>query len=209
MTSSSDTGTLEYNTLYMFNNDLNIVYAKEYDVSNGKWVNPLSLKKSVCNRVGNGVIIDHLTNKDAVVDYEVIPQGFLLKGVDNVSVGYISNEVGLQFIREDSDNEAVIDEIESLNGIHPNAKTVFFMKLKSINNIIFLISWGSEYYKTYGYTHNKSGILTINSSIVNNRKLSGHDMIHKSFKYKNISAIKTYLENKFNLQNRWPGRSDN
>lgn len=197
MVSPSSNSSLEYSFIYVFDDNLTIAYAKEYILMNSRWVDPISLEKSVCNRSGNGVSTDRLTNKNYITDVEIIQQGpFALKGVNNVAIKYIDGDI-LSFVREDVNGETVINEIRKINNSSPQVKTVFFFKGKGINNIIFLVRWGSgEYYKVYGYTYDDKGDIVNNPTIDNDRELSGSDTIKKPFKYKTASSIKAYLNGK-------------
>lgn len=202
MDSSSVDGPLSYDNIYAVDNKLNVVFAKSFSSGNNRWVDPISLNSSVCNRIGGGIKDDPITKKNYIVDFEAIQQGpFYLKGVDNVSIKYIRGEL-LELIREDVNGEQVIDMLKNHDGSAPTVRTVFFVSIKSEMNFISLISWGGgmdegDYYKIYGYKYDSDGIIHVNDLLNRDPNLSGENSRETPFKYKNYSSIKTYLINKY------------
>lgn len=198
MDSSSADGPLLFDNIYMLDSDLNIVFAKSYSRMSKKWIDPISLNSTVCNRLSGDLKNDPTTKKDYIVDFESIQQGpFPLKGVDDVFVKYIRAD-SLDLIREDINGEELIDSIKNHDHMAPSVRTVFFMNVNSGMNIISLVSWGGgmdegDYYKIYGYTYNKKGEIHINKILDKDFNLSGYNTKKNPFKYKNAIAIKEYI----------------
>ncbi|EOV0645143.1 hypothetical protein ACOIOT_000773 [Cronobacter turicensis] len=200
MDSASADGKLIFNNVYFFDNELNLIFAKSFS-STTTWLDPFSLKNSVCNHVSNGLKIDPVTNKEYVVDFEDIQQGpFILKGSKNVSIKYVRGEI-LNFIREDENGELIVDKIENYHNMAPSVCAVFFMNVNSQFNVVSLISWGSKnkFYKVYAYTYDKEGLLFVNEKVAGDTNLSGYDKENQPFQYKKAAAIKRYLIQKYSL----------
>ena len=204
MDSSSADGPLLFDNIYALDSKLNIVFAKSYSRINQKWIDPVSLKNSVCKRSGAGLKNDPITKKDYVVDYESIQQGpFILKGINDVSIKYTRDD-SLNLVREDVNGEVVIDTIKNRDSKSPSVRTIFFMNIGSEMNVISLVSWGGgadegDYYKVYGYTYDKTGSMHINTTLNKDFNLSGHNTKETPFKYKNAGSIKEYIFKKYNL----------
>lgn len=198
MDSSSVDGPLSFDNIYIVDSELNIVFAKSYSRVGKKWIAPISLNNAVCNRSSSGLKNDPSTKKDYIVDFESIQQGpFTLKGIDNVSIKYVRVN-SLDLIREDVSGETVIDTIENHDNVAPSVRTVFFMNIDSEMNIISLVSWGGkmdegDYYKVYGYTYDKKGIIHTNAILDKDLNLSGYNEKNNPFKYKNANSIKKYI----------------
>jgi len=180
MGSSSIDGALLFDNIYVVDSELNIVFAKSYSRTSKKWIDPVSLNNTVCNRSSAGLKIDPVTKKDYIVDFESIQQGpFTLKGTDSVSIKYVRTD-SLELIREDVSSETVIDSIGYYDNMAPSVRTVFFMNINSEMNIISLVSWGGsmdegDYYKVYGYTYDEKGAIHTNLILSKDFNLSGHN----------------------------------
>ncbi|EIY8247829.1 hypothetical protein MN522_004862 [Salmonella enterica] len=198
MSSATEDGVLIFDNIYALDGQLNILFAKSYSRMENKWIDPINLNSSVCNRMGGGIKKDPLTNKNYIVDFESIEQGpFYLKDAGNITIKYIRDDF-LKLVRTDVNGENIVDSIKNNNNKAPFVRTVFFMKIKSKMNIISLISWGDVmgeggYYKTYAYIYDKNGIIRANEILNKDSSLSGYSSEKKPFKYKNASTIKDYI----------------
>lgn len=198
MDSATKDGVLIFDNIYALDSQLNILFAKSYSRIENKWIDPINLNASVCNRMGGGIKKDSLTNKDYIVDFESIEQGpFYLKGAGNITIKYIRGDF-LKLVRTDVNGESIIDLIRNNNDKAPIVRTVFFMKIKSEMNIISLISWGDimgdgGYYKTYAYIYDKNGIVHANKILSEDPSLSGYNSEKKPFEYTSARAIKAYI----------------
>ncbi|HCM1917599.1 TPA: hypothetical protein N3A33_003584 [Salmonella enterica subsp. salamae serovar 28:r:e,n,z15] len=197
MDSATIDGKLIFDNIYVVDSQLNISFAKSYSRMGTKWVDPVNLNSSVCNRLSDGIKKDPLTKKDYIVDFESIEQGpFYLKGVDNVSIKYIRDDF-LKLIRNDINSEIVVESIKNHDNKTPFIRTVFFMKVKSEMNIISLVSWGDgvdedSYYRIYAYIYDENGIIHTNEILNKDPNLSGSNS-QKTFKYKKLYTIKEYI----------------
>ncbi|ENQ1387998.1 hypothetical protein ACEOEZ_002706 [Enterobacter hormaechei] len=204
MDSATAEGKLVFDNIYVVDNQLNILFAKSYSRKGNKWIDPVNLNHSVCNRLSGGIKKDVLTKKDYIVDFETIEQGpFHLKGVDNVSIKYIRDD-SLKLVRDDINGETLVDSIKNYNDNAPFIRVVFFIKIKSEMHIISLISWGegggeNSYYKIYSYLYDKNGIIHNNEELNRDLNLSGYDSEKQMFKYKDASAIKKYILEHYNF----------
>lgn len=202
MDSSSVDDSLLFDSIYVLDGKLNMVFAKSYSRMSKKWVDPVSLNSAVCKRSGGGLKNDPITNKDYIVDFEAIQQGpFFLKGINDIAIKYIRDD-SLNLVREDVNGEVVIDAIKNHDNKSPSVRTVFFMNIGSEMNVISLVSWGGdmdegEYYKVYGYTYDKTGHLRLSTTLDEDSNLSGYNTKKKPFKYKNADTIKKYILNKY------------
>lgn len=198
MDSATEDGVVTLDNVYALDSRLNILFAKSYSRMNNKWIDPINLNNSVCNRMGGGIKKDPLTSKDYIVDFESIEQGpFYLKGANNITIKYIRDDL-LKLIRTDVNGENVVDSIRNNNNKAPFVRTVFFMKIKSKMNIVSLISWGGvmgegDYYKVYAYIYDGNGIIHANEILNKDSNLSGYNSEKKSFEYKDANAIKDYI----------------
>lgn len=106
------------------------------------------------------------------------------------------------------DEKNIVADRYETDGAPPIVESVFFKKIKGLDNIITLVSWSQLHreeringksYQVYGYTYS-NGKVTSNKWITNDPNLSGMDGEFNGellyFKYKNAKLIKTYLDNK-------------
>lgn len=201
MSSRTDDGVMVVDSYYFFDDKLNNLFSKSYAVMNEKkpYV-PLSLNHSVCEREDGGVKKDSRTGRDYIENYEVISEGpFILKGVPNVSVKYVTNK-GLSFIKESESGDVVLDFYKNKNDVSPVNTSLFFMKIDSKMNIVSLISWGggntsheNVCYKVYAYTYGMEGEISSNKNINNDVNLAGCEGSGSKFSYTNAATIKSYI----------------
>ncbi len=133
--------------------------------------------------------------------------------IDNYNSIYLKKEddvnYPLSLYAKGREGISKIDAYET-NGGGPNVKTVFFVNIQNVKNIVILISWHQEHraeqisgdlYQVYGYSF-ENGKIAPNKKITNDHNLSGEDgefngdALH--FKYQTASEIKKYLKNKYN-----------
>ncbi|MGK0738110.1 hypothetical protein ACSFCX_14945 [Yokenella regensburgei] len=137
---------------------------------------------------------------------DIVQGPFKINGDDTVFIqkeADINYPLALYF--SDGISVKKVDSYE-VDGDDPNVETVFFTKIKNVNNVIVLISWHQKHmmdnisgnsYQVYGYMYNKNS-LSINQVIKDDPNLSGLDgdfsgkQLH--FKYKDAMTIKEYLK---------------
>lgn len=125
MSSATEDGVLIFDNIYALDGQLNILFAKSYSRMENKWIDPINLNSSVCNRMGGGIKKDPLTNKDYIVDFESIEQGpFYLKDAGNITIKYIRDDF-LKLVRTDVNGENIVDSIKNNNNKAPFVRTVF------------------------------------------------------------------------------------
>lgn len=192
MSSPSLDGSMLVNNLYFFDRSLNVVAAKSYTQFGSKWLFPLSLKNSVCAGTAPVLHRDPATGKNYIEESETILQGpFLLKGLKNIAIKYVYDNK-LKLIREDTKGEKVVEVYDNHNNKSASVKTVMFVPVDGQMNIVSLIAWGAGEqisYKVYGSVFDDKGIITANSVINRDPKLSGD----VDFAYQNAEAIKKYI----------------
>lgn len=52
MSSATEDGVLIFDNIYALDGQLNILFAKSYSRMENKWIDPINLNSSVCNRMG-------------------------------------------------------------------------------------------------------------------------------------------------------------
>lgn len=203
--SKTSDGIMTIYSYYFFDDKLTNIFAKFYAVMNSeKPYSPISLKHSVCGHKGEGVKKDNRTGRDYVENYEVIANGpFVLKGVSNTNIKYVIDN-GLNLVKESELGDVVVDTYKNKGDLSPVNLTVFFMKVSSEMNIVNLISWGNNHgshdmgcYKVYAYIYDGKGNISKNTVINNDVNLSGCEGQGGRFNYKNVFAIKYYLNKNY------------
>lgn len=176
MVSSTDDGVMVVNGFYYFDKHLENVFSKNFiTFGRDEFNSPVSISHAVCNRVGGYIKLDDKVGKGYVSNNEIIAQGpFKLKGVPNVYIKYVMSE-DLEFIRENSLGEIVIDKYQTKNNITQEILSVVFMKVYSTLNVVNLVSWkdkeGKKCYKVYVYGYDANGDFISDAKLNNDPNL--------------------------------------